>query len=47
MFKIGQTMVEYALIIAAVGMLAFGTYRVMGNSISSIGNGISSSLTSA
>ena len=45
--KLGQTMVEYALIIAAVGLLAFGGYRVLGNGVSSIAAGISSNLTTA
>ena len=42
----GQTMVEYALIIAAVGVVAWGAYNVMGHDIGSMANGIDSSLTS-
>lgn len=42
----GQTMVEYALIIAAVGVVAWGAYNVMGHDIGSMASGIDSSLTS-
>jgi len=42
----GQTMVEYALIIAAVGAVAWGAYNVMGHDIGSMASGIDSSLTS-
>jgi Flp pilus assembly pilin Flp len=46
-YKRGQTMVEYALIIAAVGLIAFGSYRALGNGISTITSGIDSVLTTA
>ena len=42
----GQTMVEYALIIAAVGVVAWGAYNLMGHDIGSMASGIDSSLTS-
>jgi len=42
----GQTMVEYALIIAAIGAVAWGAYNVMGHDIGSMASGIDSSLTS-
>jgi Flp pilus assembly pilin Flp len=43
----GQTMTEYALIIAAVGVVAWGAYNVMGQDIGSMASGIDSDLTSA
>ena len=43
----GQTMVEYALIIAAIGAVAWGAYNVMGHGIGSMASGIDSSMTSA
>jgi Flp pilus assembly pilin Flp len=43
----GQTMVEYALIIAAVGIVAWGAYNLMGQDIGSMSSGIDSALTSA
>jgi Flp pilus assembly pilin Flp len=43
----GQTMTEYALIIAAVGVVAWGAYNVMGHDIGSMASGIDSDLTSA
>jgi len=43
----GQTMVEYALIIAAVGVVAWGAYNLMGHDIGSMASGIDSNLTSA
>ena len=42
----GQTIVEYALIIAAVGAVAWGAYNIMGHDIGSMASGIDSSLTS-
>ena len=41
----GQTMTEYALILAAVAIVVFVTYEVMGQDISSLVNKIDSSLT--
>ena len=43
----GQTMVEYALIIAAISVVAWGAYNLMGHDIGSMASGIDSSLTSA
>lgn len=42
----GQTMVEYALIIAAVSVVAWGAYNLMGHDIVSMASGVDSSLTS-
>jgi hypothetical protein len=42
----GQTMVEYALIIAPVGVVAWGAYNLTGHDIGSMASGIDSSLTS-
>jgi len=43
----GQTMVEYALIIASVGVVVWGAYNLMGHDIGSMASGIDSDLTSA
>jgi Flp pilus assembly pilin Flp len=43
----GQTMVEYALIIGAVGVVAWGAYNLMGQNIGSMASGIDSELTNA
>jgi Flp pilus assembly pilin Flp len=40
-------MVEYALIIAAVGVVAWGAYNLMGRDIGSMASGIDSALTNA
>ena len=40
----GQTMTEYALILAAVAIVVFVTYEVMGQDIGSLVNKIDSSL---
>jgi hypothetical protein len=40
-------MTEYALIIAAVGVVAWGAYNVMGHDIGSMASGMDSDLTSA
>jgi Flp pilus assembly pilin Flp len=42
----GQTMTEYALILAAVAVVVFVTYQVMGQDINSLVNTIDSALTS-
>jgi Flp pilus assembly pilin Flp len=42
-----QTMVEYALIIAAVGVVAWGAYNLMGRDVGSMASGIDSALTNA
>ena len=43
----GQTMTEYALILAAVAVVVFVTYQVMGNDIGSLVNKIDTDLTTA
>ncbi len=46
-FRKGQTMTEYALIMAAVAIVVFATYQVMGNDIGSLVNKVNTDLTSA
>lgn len=41
----GQTMTEYALILAAVAIVVFITYEVMGQDIAVLVNRVNSSLT--
>ena len=43
----GQTMTEYALILAAIAVVVYGTYRALGNNIGSLSNGVDSTLTNA
>jgi Flp pilus assembly pilin Flp len=43
----GQTMTEYALILAAVAVVVFVTYETMGNDIGSLVNKIDTDLTTA
>ena len=43
----GQTMTEYALIMAAVAIVVFATYQVMGQDIGSLVNKVNTDLTSA
>ena len=43
----GQTMTEYALILAAVAVVVFVTYEVMGQDISALVNKIDSDLSTA
>jgi Flp pilus assembly pilin Flp len=43
----GQTMTEYALILAAVAVVVFVTYEVMGQDISVLVNKINTDLTTA
>ena len=43
----GQTMTEYALIIAAIGIVAWGAYNLMGRSIGTMASGIDSNLTNS
>jgi Flp pilus assembly pilin Flp len=40
-------MVEYALIIASIGVVAWGAYNLMGHDIGSMASGIDSNLTTA
>ena len=43
----GQTMTEYALILAAVAVVVFVTYEVMGQDITTLVNGIDTDLSTA
>lgn len=43
----GQTMTEYALILAAVAVVVYLTYKAMGNDISTLVNAVDSDLTNA
>jgi Flp pilus assembly pilin Flp len=43
----GQTMTEYALILAAIAVVVYGVYAAMGNNIGSLATGVDSSLTNA
>jgi Flp pilus assembly pilin Flp len=43
----GQTMTEYALILAAVAVVVFVTYQIMGQDITKLVNTIDSDLSSA
>jgi Flp pilus assembly pilin Flp len=43
----GQTMTEYALILAAIAVVVYGTYKALGNNIGSLANGVDSALTNA
>ena len=36
----GQTMTEYALLLASIAIVVFGTYRAMGNNIGSLAKGV-------
>jgi Flp pilus assembly pilin Flp len=42
-----QTMTEYALILAAIAVVVYGTYRALGNNIGSLASGVDSALTNA
>jgi Flp pilus assembly pilin Flp len=42
-----QTIIEYALILASIGVVAWGAYNVMGHDIGSMTSGLDSDLTSA
>ncbi len=43
----GQTMTEYALIMAAIAVVVFVTYNTMGNDINSVVNKINTDLSTA
>jgi Flp pilus assembly pilin Flp len=43
----GQTMTEYALILAAIAVVVFISYQLMGQSINTMVNKVNSSLTSS
>jgi Flp pilus assembly pilin Flp len=42
-----QTMTEYALILAAIAIVAYGAYATLGNNVSSLASGTDSLLTNA
>jgi Flp pilus assembly pilin Flp len=42
----GQTMTEYALILAAIAIVVYATYKTMGQDITSLVTAIDSDLTS-
>jgi Flp pilus assembly pilin Flp len=42
-----QTITEYALILAAIAVVVFGTYKVLGNNIGSLASGLDSDQTHA
>jgi Flp pilus assembly pilin Flp len=42
----GQTMTEYALILAAIAVVVFVTYQIMGQDINSLVNKVDTALTS-
>jgi Flp pilus assembly pilin Flp len=46
-FHRAQTMTEYALLLAAIAVAVFGTYKKLGNSIGSLASGVDSTLTNA
>ena len=43
----GQTMTEYALILAAIAVVVYGVYAAMGNNIGSLASDVDSTLTNA
>jgi len=43
----GQTMTEYSLMLAAVAVAVFSTFKTMGNDVGSLINKINTDLTSA
>jgi Flp pilus assembly pilin Flp len=43
----GQTMTEYALILAAIAVVVYGTYKALGNNIATLASGVDSALTNA
>jgi Flp pilus assembly pilin Flp len=43
----GQTMTEYAFILAAIAVVVYGVYKALGNNIGSLANGVDSTLTNA
>jgi Flp pilus assembly pilin Flp len=40
-------MTEYTLVVAAIAVAVFGAYMALGNNISSLANGVDSTLTNA
>ena len=46
-FRRGQTMTEYALILAAIAIVVYATYQTLGTDITTKVNAIGSALTSS
>jgi Flp pilus assembly pilin Flp len=46
-FHRAQTMTEYALILAAIAVVVYGTYKALGNNIATLASGVDSALTNA
>jgi hypothetical protein len=44
---LGQTLVEYTLVLLAVAVASIGIYIALGNNVNSLASGADSSLTSA
>ena len=45
--KRGQTMTEYTLVLAAIAVVVYGVYLVLGNNVSTLASGVDSTLTNA
>jgi len=43
----GQTMTEYTLVLAAIAVVVYGVYRVLGNNVSTLASGVDSTLTNS
>ena len=43
----GASAAEYALILAAIAVVVYGTYKALGNNIGSLANGVDSAMTNA
>ena len=43
----GQTMTEYALMLTAIAVVAYGTYRALGNGMTSVASGVDSFMTNS
>ncbi len=46
-FERGQDMTEYVLIVAAIAIVVYAVYQIMGQSISTLASGADSTLTNA
>jgi Flp pilus assembly pilin Flp len=46
-FERAQDMTEYALILAAIAIVVFAAYEIMGQSISTLASGVDSTLSNA
>src|SRR6201998_2748766 len=46
-FHRAQTMTEYALILAAIAVVGYGTSKALGNTIATLASGVDSALTNA